>query len=147
MPRPITSFSGEWRFLSNFWYVSTEYEGVIYPTSEHAYQAAKTPDEAARKAIQGCGTPGQAKRLGQEVPLIPYWDAVRVEVMRDVLRAKFDPEHNPDLVDRLLGTGARRLVEGNHWGDTFWGMCDGHGSNHLGRLLMAVREELRAARK
>ncbi len=57
--------------------------------------------------------------------------------MRAVLREKF--EQNKDLVTLLLGTGKEQLIEGNKWHDTFWGVCDGVGSNYLGILLMDLR--------
>ena len=51
---------------------------------------------------------------------------------------------NDDLADCLVDTGDQPLIEGNTWGDRFWGVCGGTGMNHLGRLLMEVREELQA---
>ena len=55
------------------------------------------------------------------------------------LRYKFS---NPDLKEKLLATGNEELVEGNWWGDQYWGICDGIGKNKLGKLLMKVRKEL-----
>jgi predicted NAD-dependent protein-ADP-ribosyltransferase YbiA (DUF1768 family) len=49
---------------------------------------------------------------------------------------------NPELRVKLLNTGDLQLVEGNYWGDTFWGVCNGKGENHLGKILMRVRKEL-----
>jgi predicted NAD-dependent protein-ADP-ribosyltransferase YbiA (DUF1768 family) len=57
--------------------------------------------------------------------------------MRDIVRAKFD--QNEDLKIKLMATGAALLVEGNDWGDTFWGRCDGKGGNVLGSILMELR--------
>jgi predicted NAD-dependent protein-ADP-ribosyltransferase YbiA (DUF1768 family) len=62
--------------------------------------------------------------------------------MRDLLRQKFA---HPELRRLLLATGDAELVEGNTWGDRFWGVCAGRGQNHLGRLLMAIRAEIRTA--
>ena len=63
--------------------------------------------------------------------------------MLQIVRAKF--AQNPDLAARLLRTGDRKLIEGNTWHDVFWGMDlnTGQGENHLGRILMQVREEMR----
>lgn len=44
---------------------------------------------------------------------------------------------------KLLATRDRMLIEGNDWGDTFWGMVDGEGENNLGKILMRVREEIK----
>ena len=138
----INKFSGEYRFLSNFYNCRIEYEGLVYPTVEHAFQAAKTTDEAERRSVRDCSTAGQAKRRGREVTLRPDWDTVKVDVMHELLLYKF---YAADLGGRLCHTGDQELIEGNTWGDTFWGVCRGKGSNHLGRLLMQVRREINAA--
>jgi ribA/ribD-fused uncharacterized protein len=135
----IESFHGEYRFLSNFWPAIVEMDGIIYPTVEHAYQAAKTFDQSARLKIQALREPGNAKRAGRRVSLRPDWEAVKLDVMLSLLRSKFTEK---SLADKLLATGEYELLEGNEWGDTFWGVCRGIGHNHLGKLLMQVRKEL-----
>lgn len=135
----ITSFTGEFRFLSNFWPARVVLDGLTYPTVEHAYQAAKTLSLAERSTIQRCGSPGDAKRMGTRVYLRDDWESVKLNVMEDLLRQKFG---HADLRQKLIATGAQPLVEGNTWGDTFWGMCRDKGQNHLGKLLMQIRDEL-----
>lgn len=136
----ITSFTGDYAWLSNFFGAAVEFEGVTYPTVEHAYQAAKTLDPRQRASLLRLATPGQAKRAGLKVTLRPGWDGMKLEVMRALLHAKFT--RHPDLRDRLLATGQAHLEEGNDWGDTYWGTVGGRGQNQLGRLLMRVRREL-----
>lgn len=143
MPLIIDSFTGPYRWLSNFWPARVWLDGEAFPTVEHAYQAAKTLIEADRSRIKGCFTPGDAKRAGRLVALRQDWLAVRVPVMRELLREKFT---DPDLRAKLVATGDAELVEGNTWGDTFWGVCRGKGENTLGSLLMELREELRMGR-
>lgn len=138
MTQDINSFSGEYRYLSNFWLCQVPYQGVNYPSSEHAYQAAKSLDWTERLRISGIKTCREVKYLGQSLLLRPDWESVKVEVMREVLWNKFT--ENLNLLQRLIQTGDVLLVEGNTWGDTFWGECDGKGQNHLGRLLMEIRE-------
>lgn len=133
---PITSFEGQYRFLSNFYLTPIPWGGLVYPSVEHAYQAQKCINPGDCKLFL-TGKPGQAKRLGKTIPMIPNWDRVKVDVMRVMLVIKFA---NPDLKDLLLATGDAELIEGNDWGDRFWGVCEGQGLNTLGRLLMAVRE-------
>lgn len=140
---PIERFAGQHAFLSNFHPTTVALDGALYPTLEHAFQAAKTTDERQRQEIRDAPTPGQAKRLGRRVDLPGDWEARRVEVMRGLLVDKFT--RHPDLASRLVATGTRRLVEGNTWGDRFWGVCDGQGHNQLGRLLMEVRAQLAEA--
>lgn len=142
MANRIEKFSGSFRFLSNFYPAPVSMRGEIYPTTEHAFQAAKTLDPAERKTIRSASTPGQAKRLGRTVALRSDWEEIKLDVMAACLRAKFSRE---PLRSRLLATDKATLVEGNEWNDTFWGVCRGVGENHLGRLLMEVREELRSA--
>ena len=136
----IGTFRGKWRFLSNFHPAKTYYEGHLWPTSEHAYQAAKTrePHHSFFKELQ---TPVDAKRYGRRVPVRHDWEEVKVDIMYRILLAKFIG--NRELRLMLVATGDERLVEVNTWGDRFWGVCDGEGLNHLGRLLERVRGNLR----
>lgn len=140
--RTIDSFADEHDFLSNFHPCEVLFDGVLWRSVEHAYQAAKTNRAKERTAIFGAVSPAKAKRLGKKVSLRPDWDSVKVGIMEQLVRDKF--ARNPDLALRLLNTGDARLVEGNTWGDKFWGTVDGHGKNKLGEILMLVRSELRA---
>jgi ribA/ribD-fused uncharacterized protein len=143
MNDPIFEFSGYYRFLSNFWPCTVHFDGEPYGSAEHAYQAAKTLDFNKRRLIQACATPGQAKRAGQRLPLRAEWDGIKVQVMYRIVRDKFT--RNPELRKRLLETGDARLEEGNYWGDKFWGISpakSGDGRNELGKILMAVRQEM-----
>lgn len=136
----IESFQGQYRFLSNFYPAAVELDGLLYRSVEHAYQAAKTNDKAERDRIRSCEKPWQAKRLGRTVTLRGDWEEIKLDVMFRLLRDKFSQSHLRDL---LMATGDARLIEGNDWGDTFWGVAWGRGHNHLGKLLMQVRDELR----
>jgi hypothetical protein len=136
----IASFTGKYHFLSNFHLSDVSYDGVVYPTVEHAYQAAKTVDLEERKKISECRTPGQAKRLGKKLTLRENWDGMKLDVMKELLVKKF--KAGP-LKEALIDTRHLHLIEGNKWNDTYWGMCNGEGENHLGRLLMEVRADLR----
>lgn len=136
----IGPFVDEWYFLSNFFVIDVELDGIKYPSVEHAFQAAKTTNQKARATIRDARTPGQAKRLGRQVSLRSDWDVVRDAVMLDLLRKKFA---EPRLTERLIATHDQPLIEINDWGDTYWGVCDGVGRNRLGELLQQVRSELR----
>lgn len=141
----ISEFSGQYRFLSNFYPAEVDFEDATYPTVEHAYQAAKTLDVAERQCVRRARSPGAAKRLGRKITMRPDWDAIKLEVMRRFVRQKFYTDSV--LAGWLCATGDQELVEGNYWGDTFWGQCPvGVGFNHLGKILMEVREELRVGR-
>lgn len=140
---PISAFRGPYRFLSNFYPPPSPVylDGVAYTTVEHAYQAAKTLDTQWREWIRHSTSPGQAKRTGRKAPKRDNWDAIKVPVMEDLVQQKFE---QPEMARQLLATGDAILIEGNYWGDTFWGICDGAGANMLGRILMEVREHLRS---
>jgi N-glycosidase YbiA len=133
---PILIFRGEHRFLSNFYRCFVPYEGITYPSVEHAYQAAKTLDPVTREQIARCGAPGVAKAMGRTVELRGDWDQIKVNVMEELLRIKFA---DPMLRGLLVKTGTAELVEGNTWRDTFWGVFAGRGRNELGKALMRVR--------
>jgi len=136
----INRFNGNYAFLSNFHASPITYEGIQYPTAEHAFQAAKARTQEEKQYIAGLASPGLAKRAGRKVKLIENWDQKRVEIMTEIVRLKFT--QNPELAQQLLDTGDDELIEGNTWGDTFWGVCDGVGFNHLGSILMQIRSEL-----
>ncbi len=136
----IDSFQGEYRWLSNFWLVTVKYDGQYYDSVEHAYVAAKTTDPVIRRMIALTEKPGKVKRFGKTMHVRPDWESIKVEVMHDLLRQKF---RYTRLKGLLLATGFVELIEGNTWGDTFWGVCNGEGQNMLGKLLMDVRAELR----
>jgi ribA/ribD-fused uncharacterized protein len=137
----IDSFSAEFAFLSNFYPAAIRFEGITYPTVEHAFQAQKTHDDGERQRIAACASPGRAKGLGRGVRLRKDWESAKVGIMTELVRLKF--QTHDDLRDRLLATGEVQLIEGNSWNDRFWGVCGGQGKNWLGRILMQVRGELR----
>jgi ribA/ribD-fused uncharacterized protein len=127
----IVSFTGPYRFLSNF-----DERGKV----EWRFQAAKTLDEDEATWVLGAVSAGEAKRRGRAVTLRPDWEQVKEDIMLDLLREKFS---DPTLGAMLVATYPAELVEGNDWRDTYWGVCRGHGKNRLGVLLMQVRHELR----
>lgn len=139
----ITRFSGEYSFLSNFYRVDITLDGEVYPTLEHAFQAAKTDDKEARRVIRLASTPGTAKYLGRRVKLRDGWDDHKIATMHGLLVVKFG---HPDLLLKLESTRGRSLIEGNTWGDKFWGAIWSTkqqrwvGHNWLGRLLMSIRD-------
>lgn len=135
----IDVFRNEHWFLCNFFYpCEVEFEGLVYPSSEHAFQAAKTLNLKLRKIFTLKEmTPAQSKYLGREIKMRPDWEAVKDDIMYRCVLAKFE---DPILRQRLLDTGDQELIEGNTWGDTYWGVCKGKGRNMLGKTLMAVRK-------
>lgn len=146
---PITRFSGEYHFLSNFYPAKVVIGDVICATAEHAFQAQKAAYPSDRLRILDAKTPGLAKKIGRNVLLRHDWEDVKVDVMKQILRYKFRIWVHPmgwtrnPLSIRLIQTGDAELIEGNTWGDTFWGQCPiGNGENMLGKLLMKVRGEI-----
>jgi len=136
----IARFTGDHDFLSNFHPSPIEVDGILYPTVEHAFQAAKTSIPEEKQALAETATPGSVKRKGRKVQLRPDWEEVKVGIMEDLVRLKFTI--HADLRAKLLATGDAELVEGNNWNDRFWGVCRGKGENQLGKILMKVRSEL-----
>ena len=141
----IWQFQGNNRFLSNFYPSYVKYEGLRYPTSENAYQAAKTLHPDVRRHFLHI-SPGEAKKLGRKVPLRPFWDDTRLQIMAQIVTLKFEGDEG--LAKMLIDTYPQKLVEGNTWGDKFWGVVYNpremkwEGENHLGRILMRVRKGL-----
>ena len=138
--KPIDSFRGTNQFLSNMSESSFRVGQETYPTVEHFFQAMKTTNPTERAKILAAKTPAEAKRIGGRVQLPANWSKIKLEVMEVGLRAKF--QQNPELKKKLIDTGDADLIEGNTWGDTYWGQVDGKGENNLGKLLMKIRKIL-----
>lgn len=142
MKEGIYEFKDEHRYLSNFYVRTLVWDGLLWPHSEAAYQAAKTLNPADRDAISRM-TPSEAKQHGKTVLLRPDWENVKYSIMKEIVYAKFS--QNPELRDKLIATGTLHLEEGNHWNDRIWGVCparSGQGKNWLGQILMEVRTQL-----
>jgi ribA/ribD-fused uncharacterized protein len=138
---PITVFRNHFFFLSNFFPVVVPYEGLLYPSVEHAYQAAKFPREPnVQRLLQENIPAGEAKAIGRSAKLPPRgWSVIRLDIMRELVQSKFK---RADLRELLLATGNRRIAHVNDWGDKFWGMDQfGNGEDHLGRILVATRTQ------
>jgi ribA/ribD-fused uncharacterized protein len=155
----IEEFKGDYAYLSNFWPwysrkhvgdpIVIVYEGIPYPSVEHAFQANKTLDKSLRIEISKAVNPGAAKMMGRNLRLRPGWDDFRITLMESLLNIKFFGEEkwSEELLEKLLSTYPQKLQEGNHWGDTFWGRVPGAngtwvGENNLGKLLMKLRNEI-----
>ncbi len=137
----VKGFFGEYRFLSNFHVPApVEFEGIFYPSSENAYQAAKCAP-TKRYEFTSC-TPKESKKLWKKVGTVyspAEWDSIKNSIMARIVFSKF--LINKDLRKQLLETGSRYLEETNWWKDIWWGAdTNGVGENHLGRILMATRE-------
>lgn len=150
----IPRFEGEYRFLSNFAPSPISVtplrtaERLVFPTGEHMFQALKykamgnnlIPYEANDyvQSVISNPDPNHAKKMGRKVKIdVAKWESIRIEMMRQTVWEKF--AQHPDLRERLLDTDSAMLVEGNTWGDRFWGRVDGRGYNILGSILMEVR--------
>lgn len=157
-PERVCFYEQDFYVLSNFSSFSLRWRGQVFPTSEHAYHWAKFCDPVegesdndrfqrmslarnvacAISAHEAFTTANYWKRMRRA-----DWDVIKVDVMRDILRAKAD--QHVYVRRKLLATGDRELVE-NSWRDDFWGWGPNHdGQNMLGKLWMEVRAELRAA--
>lgn len=141
----IRDFRGPHHFLSNFFRHPVRIGGNTFPTAEHAYQVLKAVDTRERAWVLESETPLIAKRRGRKIRVVEYWSDMRVEVMTQVLDAKFA---DTDLADKLIATHPHTLIEGNTWHDDYWGdcrcgRCTGDGENMLGVLLMQLRDTLR----
>jgi predicted NAD-dependent protein-ADP-ribosyltransferase YbiA (DUF1768 family) len=155
---PITSFSGEFEFLSNFSKLENpiNFGHIDFFHLENAYVAGKTMNLELRKEIAEM-TPGQAKRKGKKIldegiDVNPKWnDEFRISFMKTLVDLKF--RNNPHLASKLIATGTRTIEEGNTHHDNFFGICRCGNcppdkivvfgpKNHLGKIQMIQREVL-----
>ena len=135
----INKFRGKYYFLSNFFNAPVTYGGITYQNNEAAFQSAKAKIKKDKEKFIDL-LAAEAKKLGRQIELRDDWEDVKIDVMHEICMAKFT--QNLLLKEKLLATGTEELVEGNNHGDTFWGCVNGKGENHLGKILMKVREEL-----
>jgi len=139
----IQRFAEDHAWLSNFHLCpNIVLDGVTYPSVEHAYQASKVPQ------IQRMGfihiTAGQSKRLPHKLGYNKddlSWKRKKKGIMRKLIRQKF--EQGTELAEKLKATGDCMIVEGNTWGDVYWGVCAGVGENNLGKLIMQQRDDIK----
>ncbi len=154
----INKFFGEHRFLSNFHEFPVKFDGLTYPSTENAYQAAKTLNPAERLKFTTM-TPAESKKAGRAISANPSlsradWHQFSLKVMEEVCTYKFSQD--PFCREGLYNTVNSIIEEGNWWHDNFYGRCycggnlaancpgDGSGKNHLGNILMVVRFKLQS---
>lgn len=143
--QPIVRFEDNFFWLSNFYERPVQVGQLTFLNAEAAFQGAKYKAAKCKMEEKHIylekmlnAKPQEAKNLGRRIPLdLDKWEEIKVQCMRDVVKAKFDTAE--DLRIKLIETGAALLVEGNTWKDFFWGRCEGKGLNVLGSILMELR--------
>lgn len=134
----IDRFRGKYYFLSNFYPCTINYNGLTFNSVEAAYQAQKNLKESYKFINLSAS---EAKYLGKKVKIRQDWNIVKDYIMKDLVMQKFI--QNKYLKEKLLETNYEELIEGNDWGDKYWGKVNGVGENKLGIILQQCREELR----
>ena len=152
----VCFYEQEFYPLSNFSAFTLQWKGIRFDTSEAAYHWEKFPElvgatdhhrarcNLIRAQIRNAPSAHEAFKIAERSREYrhPMWDEIKVDVMRDILRAKV--AQHEYVRRKLLETGDRELVE-NSWRDGFWGWGPNRdGQNMLGKLWMEVRAEMRA---
>lgn len=139
----INSFKNEYFFLSNFSESPITIQGIVFPTVEHYFQAMKASSYEEFLLVSNAKTPGEAKKLGRKIHIRSDWDKIKDQIMEYAVFKKFE---NDPLKSKLLGTLNTELIEGNYWGDEYWGVSvkTNNGLNKLGKILMKVRTHLQS---
>jgi ribA/ribD-fused uncharacterized protein len=128
----IDSFQGGYRWLSNF------YPFLEHLTVEHFYQASKATNKTDFNKILNAADAYECKKLSKTIIMRTDWSNVKYTIMHELIKYKFSI--NDELCQKLIDTKGTLLIEGNTWGDTYWGVCNNIGNNNLGRILMDVRD-------
>ena len=137
----ITEFKGEYLFLSNFYLSEVEYNGLFFQNAEAAFQSSKIKSKNIRKKFSKMN-PIQAKLVGEKIEATTEnWEELKFDIMEKICYNKFTS--NKVLKNKLLETKDKELINNNTRGDTIWGISNGVGENHLGKILMKIREELK----
>lgn len=142
--RQVFFYEQDHYYLSNFSAFMVQWNGHVYPTSEHAYHVMKFPDDPLKQAaIARASSAHDVFKMAERWKQYrrPDWDEIKVEVMRHILRTKVDQHEY--VRRKLLETGDRELIE-NSWRDDYWGWGPNRdGQNMLGKLWMQIRADLR----
>jgi len=148
------------RFLRKFYFLNNMFPvergldtpiDVRVPTTEHAYHMGKFVDDEPKFLVANAKTGMEAKETANKLleegwEKIEDWDESKFGIMLGYNRQKFS--ENRELATKLIDTGSMLLVEGNNHGDRFWGVDpprSNNGANHLGEILMLIRDDLQSA--
>lgn len=147
----ILQFKGKYSFLSNMYSCSILFNGILFPSAEHAFQCSKCTNIEDFNKILNCKSSKLAKRLGRQIKLRSDWELIKDKIMFEIVKAKFNQNYN--LGKKLIKTYPKILIEGNIWKDTYWGVdlnkpgdkykYGYYGFNKLGEILMNVRDILK----
>lgn len=146
-PIYFSKLRGPYRLLPNFAPTAITIDEVVWPSVEHFYQAQKFTQLVMQDMIKKAPTAWDAAKLGRKHPdkYRPDWEIIKLTVMHLALRTK--AMQHTQVAELLIATADAVLVEESKH-DAFWGNgSDGTGQNHLGRLWMIVRDELRGTRQ
>lgn len=139
----IDNFNDYFDFLNNEYPCQVYYQGLIYRSVAHAYQAARSDQQHIREKIGLADTLQELYDIASKVEDPPNWQNDRLRVMEKLLRDKF--RRNRDLRDKLKATGTRELIN-TYWeystSNVYWGVVEGKGQNQLGRLLSNIRHDI-----
>lgn len=141
--KPVLFYDDEYYLLSNFSAHQVEFAGKLYPTVEHAYQAAKFSDEAIAEQVRLAKSPALAKAAAYQFKdqWRPDWHEIKVEVMTRIVSAKL--KQHEEVRQALKKTGTAEIKE-NSPVDYFWGIGkDGSGQNQMGKIWMRLRDEIK----
>lgn len=134
----ISYFDDNFDFLSNLFMTPVEYDGVIYPSAEHAFQASKVSSEDEREKIRNLSSSMKAKVIGKTLKPEKEWEDDKYNKMYCICLNKF--KNNDELKNQLISTKSLNLVNGGE--DSYWGVNKDSGENNLGKILMQIRKEL-----
>ena len=143
----VLFFGGRWGCFSNMAAFRVYWRGADWMTSEHAFMATKFDDPRIADAIRCARSGYEAKKLAQTHAkhIVADWDEKKLAIMEEIVHAKLS--QHPYIQKKLLETGDRDIVEDSPT-DSFWGRGpDWRGENHLGKIWMKLREEMRSRMK
>lgn len=142
-PDPIFFYEHDYYIFSNFSSFALEWKSHLYMTSEHAYHTEKFDNEEIKKDIRDSRSAHEAFKYAEanKDKRRKDWDEIKLGIMKEILHEKVN--QHPYVKKKLLASGDRELIE-DSWRDDFWGWGPNKdGANHLGKLWMEVREEVK----
>lgn len=141
--KQIFFYENEFYVFSNYSSFQIEWKGKLYPTSEHVYHSEKFDDENLKEQIRNTRSAHDSPKTAEanKDKYRKNWSEIKVRIMKEILLAKV--AQHPYIKKKLLESSDKELIE-DSWRDDFWGWGPNKdGENHLGKLWMEIREEVR----
>lgn len=143
IPQPAAEEVSDDAFLSNDFPCRIELDGEVFGSASQAYLYFMCKEQDDREKVLAAASPSEAQAAVVGAPVRDGWYfSGSLDAMKDVVEAKFT--QNPELAAKLAASDDSTLTYKNGGQGKFWSVDanTGEGENHLGKILMLVKEHI-----